>query len=137
MRSFVFALLCSFVAACRPGDDVPVSPARYELVEVDLNGNGYQLSFLLPDAAWRRVQMDGPPRGFFYARGERSLHVTIHLKVHRYEAAEDEARATDAEIRAFTPGSGWPFVGVVVSYRGPPDDAMLQALERSFKVERR
>ena len=137
MRPFMFAVLCSFAAACRPGDDVSVTPAPPELVEVDLNGNGFLLSFLLPDAEWRRVPMDGPPRGFFYARGERSLHVTIHLKVHRYETAEDEARATDVEVRAFAPGPGWPFVGVVISYRGPPDDAMLEAFERSFKIERR
>jgi hypothetical protein len=137
MRPFAFAFLCSFAVACRPADDVPVTPARYELVEVELNDTGYRLSFLLPDAEWRRVTMEGPPRGFFYANGVRSLHVTIHLKVHKFETAEDEARATDAEIRAFMPGPGWPFVGVVVSYRGPPDDAMLEAFERSFKVERR
>ena len=137
MRPFTLAILFSLFAACRPSDDVPVAPARTDFVEVDLDRNGYQLSFLLPDAEWRRVTMEGPPRGFFYARGERRLHVTIHLKVHRYEDAEDEARATDAEVRAFTPGPGWPFVGVVISYRGPPDDAMLEAFERSFRVERR
>jgi len=136
MRPLTFALLCS-LAACRPTDDVPVSPARPELVEVDLGRSGYQLSFLLPDAAWRRVEPENPPRGFLYVLDGRTLHVTIQLKVEKFEAAEDEASATDAVVRAFRPGPGWPFVGVVVSYRGPPDEAMLDAFERSFKVERR
>ncbi len=137
MRSFAFAFLYMLSSGCRGGEDFRVTTAPPELVEVDLNGNGYQLSFLLPDAEWRRVQPDGPPRGFQYVRDGRTLDVTIHLKAERFETAEAEARATDAEIRAFQPGTGWPFVGIVVSYRGPPDDAMLETFKRSFKVERR
>jgi len=135
MRLFFFVSLC-LLAACRGGDDVRVSPAPPELIEVELGGTGYQLTFLLPDPGWHRVASDF--KGFIYGSEGRTLRVAIALKRERFEAAEAAARSESGlEIRAREPGSSWPFVGVVVAYRGPPDVPMLDAFMRSFNVERR
>jgi len=135
MRSFAFASLCLLLSACG-GEDFRVLPARPELVEVELDDTGYRLSFLIPGPDWRRVESDF--KGFIYGNGDRTLRVAILLKRDRYEASEAAARAMPGmEIRAFEPGTPWPFVGIVVAYRGPPDDALLKAFQASFKVERR
>ena len=136
-----FALLCFTVVAaagCDPADDVRVLPPRPELVEIGLPEPGDRLLFLLPDAGWRRVE-ETPFRGFLYAKDGRTLRVSIVLKEDRFAAAAaEEARASGTgEVRAFTVGRSWPFVGVVLSYRGPPDAELLGAFVRSFKVERR
>lgn len=135
MRPFVFAALCLLAAACRHPDDVPYAPPPPEEVVVDLQGTGHELVFRLPDPDWLR---DASFRGFRYRHEERSLEVVICLVRDRFiEVSERVSASPDATVRAFEPGSGWPFVGVVVIYRGPPDAAMLDAFERSFKLERR
>lgn len=138
MRSFVWLGLCSLVSiACRGENDFRVVPAPPELVEIGLGDRGDRLIFFLPDADWRRIDEE-PFRGFLYGKEERTLRVVIVLKEDRFADAVDEARrASGAEIRDFDAGRSWSFVGVVVSYRGPPDAAMLAAFVRSFKVERR
>lgn len=131
MRPFIFAFL--FLAACR-GDDVRYSPSPPEDQVVTLPDGRWLLTFTLPDG-WRR---DGNPEpGFRYVLGERRLTLAIRLERPAFEHAEAEARAAVAEVRAFEPGTGWPFVGVVLSYRGPPDVHMLDAFVRGFKIERR
>ncbi|HTK60414.1 MAG TPA: hypothetical protein VL283_04420 [Candidatus Baltobacteraceae bacterium] len=135
MRSFMCAFLLIASVACR-NEDFRVLPPRPELVEVVLDETGYQLSFLLPGPEWHRVESDF--KGYVFGSGERTLRIAILLKRDRFESAEADARAESGmEIRAFEPGSPWPFVGVVVAYRGPPDDATLEMFRRSFKVERR
>ena len=133
---FVCALLAAASIGCRTRDDVRVNPAPPELVEVDLDGTGYQLSFLLPDPDWRRAASDF--KGFVYERDGRMLRVAVALKRERFEAAEAQARAeAGLDVRAFEPDSIWPFVGIVVAYRGPSDEPMVKAFVRSFRVERR
>ena len=133
MRSFVFAFL--FLVACRGGeDDIPYSPTPPERQEVTLPDGRWLLTFTLPDG-WRR---DGNPEpGFRYVLDDRRMCLAIRLERPAFERAEADARASDADIRAFEPGPGWPFVGVVLSYRGPPDEALLEAFKRSFRIERR
>lgn len=139
LRFLASAFLCAFtLLGCGRGEDSTVSPARPELVEVVLDETGHGLSFLLPDAEWRRVE-DAAFKGFIFDRSGMSLRVEISLKEATFHAVEAAARkgADGSEIRAFEPGTGWPFVGVVVRYRGPPDAPLLDAFVHSFKVERR
>lgn len=134
MRPFVFAALCLLAAACRHPDDVPYAPPPPEEVVVDLQGTGRELVFRLPDPGWLR---DASFRGFRYRQGDGTLEVVICLARDRFIEATERRADPEATLRAFEPGPGWPFVGIVVIYRGPADDGMLDAFERSFKVERR
>jgi hypothetical protein len=137
-RSFIcFCLVVAF--GCRDRNYSKVSPAPPELVDISLDENDERLSFLLPDLGWRQVRPDGAFKGLLYESGGRRLGVKICLKESEFQAASAKARkqADGAEIRAFEPGPHWPFVGVIVSYRGPPDVQMLDAFVRSFRVERR
>ncbi|HJV33033.1 MAG TPA: hypothetical protein VJ694_03330 [Patescibacteria group bacterium] len=139
MRSFACLFLLSFVSsACRPEDDVAVVPPRPELVEIGLPEPGDLLMFLLPDAGWRRLE-EASFDGFLYGKEGRTLRVRIVLKEDRFDAVVDAVRfaSSDEDVRAFTVGRAWPFVGIVLSYRGPPDAELLDAFIRSFKVERR
>lgn len=132
-----FFLACFLIAAsCRPTEDVPVSPAPREIVEVALGDSGDRLVWRLPDEGWVRVEEAGF-RGFLYARGERTLRVRIALDAREHAARVEEARADGGEVRSMPVGRGWPYVGAVVTYRGPPDAALLDAFAGSFRVERR
>lgn len=138
MRPFVpvcFAVLVS--SACRPHDDIRVTSAPPELVEISFGDRGDRLSYLLPGPEWRRVE-ETPFRGFLYGKEGMTLRVVIVLDEDLLEGAVAEARLDpDAIVRVPLAARGWPFVGVVVSYRGPPDAALLDAFVRSFRVERR
>lgn len=135
MRPFALASFCALLAACRPGDDIPVVPSPPELVVIDLQGTGCELVFRLPDDAWRR-DADRSFKGFRFREGARTLEVQIRLRREDFAALSEEP-STDAVTRSVEPGSGWPFVGVLVAYRGPPDPEMLEDFTRSFRVERR
>lgn len=137
MRPFAMTCLCvAALSACRPGDDIVVLPARPEHVEIGIDDRGSFVSFELPDG-WRRIEEE-PFHGFLYGKDRRTLRVVVVLKEDRFEAASDRAREeTGSEVRNLEPWRGWPFVGVVVAYRGPPDAPLLDAFVRSFRVERR
>lgn len=136
-RPLLCAVLCLF-AACRD-DDSHARPPSSEIVDVVIDDAiGCRMEFRLPDAEWRRVE-DPAFKGFRFEADARELRVRIFLKDAAFKAAADQARAQadGAEIRAFEAWTGWPFVGVVVEYRGPSDAAMLETFVHSFKVERR
>lgn len=139
MRSFTWLCLCAFASfGCHRWDEVDAAPARTELIEISLPQPGDRLLYALPDAGWRRVE-EASFRGFLYGKEGKTLRVTIVLKEDRFEDAVAEARAAAAseEIRAFSVGRSWPFVGIILAYRGPPDAPLLDAFIMSFKVERR
>jgi|GEM_PF-2296387 len=139
MRSFAFAFLCSFASLdCRLEDDVRVTPAAPELVEISLPEPDGRLIYRLPDAGWARIKEEGPFKGFLYGKDGRELRVTIVLKEDSFDGAVAAARApSPGEIRVFTVGRSWPFVGIILMYRGPPDGPLVEAFIRSFRVERR
>lgn len=140
MRPSALALMSTiFFMACRNDADVVLTTAPPELVEVSLAESGGRLSFSLPDAGWRRVGEEGTPRGFVFEKDGRNLQVEFVLKEDLFSSAVAQARRRHegAEIRAFQIGAVWPFVGVIVAYRGPPDAPMLDAFVRSFRFERR
>lgn len=136
-RSFMF-LFFFVLFGCRDRNYSEVYPAPPELVEISLDAIGYRLSFLLPDEEWTQVEPDGVFKGLRYQNGGRSLRVEIILKEPEFDAAALRAlkQADGAEIRVFRLGANWPFIGVIVTYRGPPDAALLDTFVRSFKVER-
>jgi hypothetical protein len=138
MRSFLWLCLCASVSvSCRRHDDFDVVPAPPEFVDIGVGDRGDHLIFYLPGPEWRRIE-ETPFRGFLFGKGDLTLRVVIVLKEGLLDPAAVKAGSDpDAVVRAFEVARGWPFVGAVVSYRGPPDDAMLRAFIRSFKVERR
>ena len=132
MRPFLALMLV--LCACR-NEEFRVLPAPPELVEVELDRTGYRLVFMFPEG-WARVAAAGPPDGFRYSDGERSLHVRIFLDERRFDEGMLREES-GASVRAFQPVSPWPFVGVVAAWRGPPDPAAFDRFVQSFKVERR
>ncbi len=137
MRPFLPACLIVLASACGPHDDIRVVPAPPELVEISFGERGDRVRFFLPGPEWRRVA-ETPFRGFLYGKEGMTLRVVIVLDEDALEPAADEARRDpDAEVRVPVSARGWPFAGVVVAYRGPPDAAMLDAFCRSFRIERR
>jgi hypothetical protein len=137
-RSFlIFSLLILF--GCRDRNYTEVGPAPPELFVISLEENQQTLSFMLPDAGWKLSEPDGVFMGFIFVNGERSLQVELCLKESRFPAAISRARSLSggAEMRDFVAGPTWPFIGVIVIYRGPPDAEMLDLFVRSFIVERR
>lgn len=138
MRPFLFALLSAcLLAACRTEEYVPYRPPPSEQVVVGLDATGCELVFLLPDG-WRRAAAEPSFKGFRYRHGPGTIEVQIRLKEEAFASLVEQARAdTSSVVRTVEPHSPWPFVGVVVTYRGPPDEPMLEAFIRSFRVERR
>lgn len=137
MRPFACLFALSLVSVgCRLEDDIHVALARSELVEIVLPQPGERLLYVLPDAGWRRIE-EMPFRGFLYGKDGRSLRVSIFLKEDRFEDAAARVAAVSEEIRSFSVGRAWPFVGIILTYRGPPDAQLLDAFVMSFRVERR
>jgi len=138
MRPFVSICFVALLSsACGPHDDIRVLSAPPELVEISFGDRGDRLNFLLPGPEWRRIE-ETPFRGFLYGTEGMTLRVVLVLDEDRLEETAAAARRDpDAVVRVPVASRGWPFIGAVVSYRGPPDPPFLEVFLRSFKVERR